>query len=141
MEESAIPIELWKLIVTSVILVFGWWFVHWLAQNREIQSKRREVITGYLIEAYRNIENGCGRGPSGPSENQKKAMEKAIGDIQLFGSTEEIKAAKNFAETMNKESYGDPRELLALLRNDLRKELKLPEASSKPEDIIHWRLK
>lgn len=128
-----------SVIVSAVIIVIGWGAVHRLAQNREIDSKRREVITGYLIEAYRNIENGCGRG-SLVTEDQKRAMEKAIGDIQLFGSTEEIKAAKKFTETMNKESYGDPRELLALLRNDLRKELKLPEASNEPEDIIHWRL-
>ncbi len=140
MEGHGNSIELWKLIVSSLIIVIGWGIFHYLSQSRDIDNKRREIISGYLIEAYRNIENVCGRGHS-LTEDQKKRIERAIADIQLFGSVKQIEAAKNFTEKMNRTGYDDPRELLSLLRIDLRDELKLPKVSDDPYDIIHWRLK
>lgn len=138
--KDSVTIELWKLIVTSVVIMIGWAVTHNFTRRRDVQNKKREIITGYLIEAYRNIEDGCGRGKQ-ITDEQKRKMEKAIADIQVFGSKEQVSAAKRFAETMNKDSFADPRDLLVGLRGALRKELELEEASVSPEDIIHWRLK
>jgi hypothetical protein len=138
--ETIITGEFLKWVVASLIIVIGWGVVHYLAEQRDVKNKKREIITGYLIEAYRNIEDGCGRGPQ-LTEDRKRKMEKAIADIQLFGSKDRVEVTKRFTETMNKDSYADPRDLLIDLRNELRKELELETASSSPEDIIHWRLK
>ena len=93
------------------------------------------------IDVYRNIEVCCGRGESYSLTAQEKAgIERAVSDIQLFGSTSQINLAKGFIESMNKNSFGDPRNVLATLRNDLRKELDLPKVSYDPNDIVHWRL-
>jgi Cdc6-like AAA superfamily ATPase len=135
---GAVSLELWKLIVSVLVIVIGWGVIHWLSQLRETQNKRREIITGFLIEAYRNIERGCGRDPF--TDDQKRKMEDAIADIQLFGSVNQIESARQFADIMNEERGVDPRFLLAVLRNDLRKELDLPKAGEDPRDIIHWRL-
>lgn len=139
MKES-VAIDFWKLLLTSVIIMIGWGVMHYFSQQRDVQNKKREIITGYLIEAYRNIEDGCGRGNQ-ITDEQKRKMEKAIADIQVFGSKDQVKAAKQFTETMNKDSFADPRHLLVGLRGALRKELELEETSISPEDIIHWRLK
>jgi hypothetical protein len=137
--ETIVTGEFLKWVVASLIIVIGWGVVHYLAEQRDVRNKKREIITGYLIEAYRNIEDGCGRGQQ-LTEDRKRKMEKAIADIQLFGSTDRVEATKRFTEIMNKASYADPRDLLIGLRNELRKELDLEAASSNPEDIIHWRL-
>src|SRR5687767_7029495 len=129
----------WNIIISTFIVIIGWGIGYYFTNKHNLQNKRREVITNYLIEAYRNIENACYREVL--TEELKRKMESAIADIQLFGSLKQIAAAKTFTETMNKNSRGDPRELLADLRNDLRKELNLDLAPTDPEDIIHWRLK
>lgn len=131
--EAIITGEFLKWVVASLIIVIGWGVVHYLAVQRDVKNKKREVITGYLIEAYRNIEDSCGRGPQ-LTEDRKRKMEKAIADIQLFGSKDQVEATKRFTETMNKDSYADPRDLLVGLRNELRKELELEIASSNPKD-------
>lgn len=130
----------WSLIISSVLVIIGWGIGYYITNLHQIKNKQREIITGYLIEAYRNIEEACARGDSITNE-QKRKMEKAIADIQLFGSPKQVNKAKEFTEQMNKNSYGDPRKLLVELRNDLREELGIKPASKDFNDIIHWRLK
>jgi hypothetical protein len=132
-------LEFWKIIIPTIIAVLGWATLHILSKRKDLHHRRKEIITNYLIEAYRNIENGCGRNEM-ISEEHKRKMEQAIADIQLFGSPKQIDKAKEFTERMNKNAQGDPRSLLAILRNDLRNELGLERASDDPSDIHHWRL-
>ncbi len=134
-----VNIELWKLLISSIIIIGGWKAVDWFSKERDMKNKQREVILLYLIEAYRGIEDACGR--DSLSVDQKTRLERAIADVQLFGLTHQIQAAKEFTERMNKSSNDDPRFLLAVLRYDLRHELNLPKSSCDPQDIIHWRLK
>lgn len=138
MNNPNVGIEFWKILIPAFIIVIGWWAVDWFSKTRDVENKRREIISLYLIEAYRNIEDGCGRCVT---NEQKRKMEKAIADVQLFGSKSEIEAAKKFADNMNNNHFGDPRELLVLLRTNLRRELKLEQALEDPKDIIHWRIK
>jgi len=130
-------IEFWKILIPTLIAIFSWW----AAKKKDLQNKRKEIISKYLIDAYRNIDNCCGRGEGvSLTAEQKKGIEQAIADVQLFGSSSQIALAKKFIESMNANSSGDPRNLLATLRNDLRKELGLPAASDDLNDIVHWRL-
>ena len=138
-------IEFWKILIPTliptVIAIISWVVVHFLSKRKDLQNKRKEIISKYLIDAYRNIENCCGRGEGHSlTAAQKAGIEQAIADVQLFGSTSQITLAKNFIESMNASSYGDPRNLLAKFRNDLRRELNLSAASDDSNDIVHWRL-
>jgi hypothetical protein len=130
----------WNIIISAFIVILGWGIGYYFTNKHNLHNKRRDVITNYLIEAYRDIENACHRKDT-LTEEHKRKMERAIADIQLFGSLKQVATAKEFTEVMNKNSYGDPRALLAELRNDLREELRLELASKNPEDIIHWRIK
>lgn len=132
--------EYWNLLIPALVVVIGWGVVDLLSKARDVRNKKREIISIYLIEAYRNIEDGCGRDESFTNARKRK-MEKAIADIQLFGSKSEVEAAKKFTDNMNSNQSGDPRDVLILLRTNLRRELKLEPASEDPEDIIHWRIK
>jgi len=129
-----------SVIITIFIALIGW-IVSYYFLNIQIQkTKKKEILTNYLIEAYKNIENACGRGDERTIE-QTHNLENAVAIIQLFGTIEEIQLAKKMANDMNCNSETDPRELLVLLRNDLRKELNLKQASSHFDDIDHWRIK
>jgi hypothetical protein len=127
----------WSIFISSVLVIISWVITYITTYRHNLKSKQKEIITNYLIEAYRNIEDGCGRNLT---DEQKRKMEKAIADIQLFGSPEQITAAKKFVAQMNNKSHDDPRILLITLRNDLRKELGLKVAATNYDDIIHWRL-
>jgi hypothetical protein len=53
------------------------------------------------------------------------ALDSAIVDVQLFGSADQISAAQQFARELAELRVAQLDKLLASLRNDLRKELKL----------------
>ena len=117
-----------SLLLTSVVVIIGWFIVHWLSSKRDQGNKRRELRVQYLIEAWRKLENSCNR----HDETWHHDLETAIADIQLFGSLEQIKLAEKFIQVFtNADNNGaDAEELLNALRHDLRKELKLESISN-----------
>lgn len=130
----------WTIILSSLIVIIGWIVSYYFLNIQILKTKQKEVLTSYLIEAYKNIENACGRKDERTIE-QTNNLENALGIIQLFGTLKQIELAKKMASEMNCNSVTDPRELLVLLRNDLRKELDLEQAPINYNDIIHWRIK
>lgn len=66
-------------------------------------------------------------------------LDSAIVDIQLFGSADQISAAQNFARELAELRVAQLDKLLASLRNDLRKELKL-EPVEGPIVVLRPRL-
>ena len=126
-------------IETILLALLGWLVVHYFNSNRDRNNKKRDLRTGYLIEAYRNIEKACGHKGYLPAKLNRE-MESAIADVQLFGSKHQIELARRFTDSMNKDSFADPRSLLVILRSNLREELNLEQVSIDPNDIFHWRL-
>ena len=57
--------------------------------------------------------------------------ETAIADIQLFGTKRQIELAQQFAEEIARNKESSTLELLILLREDLRKELRLEKVPRK----------
>ena len=49
------------LIVTSIITMLGWFFLHRLARQRDKENKQKELRINYLIEANRKIEHAANR--------------------------------------------------------------------------------
>ena len=138
---EATTIEFWKILVPTLIAIFSWVIAHFSSKWKDLQNRRKEIISKYLIDAYRSIENCCGRGEGiSLTPEQKTGIEQAVADVQLFGSTYQATLVKKFIDLMNTTAYADPRTLLVTLRNDLRKELGLPTASDDSNDIVHWRL-
>ena len=73
------------LLITTVVAILGWVIGHRMNVARDRIAKRRDLRLEYLIEAYRALENFAGRQPPF-SSNHVEALEKAVADIQLFGS-------------------------------------------------------
>lgn len=109
---------------------------HLLTSRRDLANRRRELRIEYLLSAYRTMADSPERSLFRESSDAR-AFEKAVADIQLLGSRQQVELATELARAMATESRADPDPLLRLLRDDLRREMSLEALSGKP---IHLRI-
>jgi len=124
MEELLTPLS---MVGSAIIIILGWSFVHRKSAERDLANKRRELRVEYLIGAYRRLENASNR--QGTKESFLE-VEKAIADIQLFGTSAQVELARTFASDFVENRSASLDSLLSELRKDLRRELDLEETSS-----------
>lgn len=112
-----------KIVVTVSIAVAGWSIAHYFTVKRDVSSKRRELVTQHLIEAYQILTNDISHREL--TKEREEKLENMLTQIQLFGSIEQIRLAKELIDGLaNKKSFElDP--LINNLRDDLRKQLNL----------------
>ncbi|MCL4503411.1 MAG: hypothetical protein M1438_16420 [Deltaproteobacteria bacterium] len=120
----------WNLMIPLLVAVLGWFIAHRLAAARDRANKRREVRVSYLIEAFRRL----GKGVHGRVFDYAADFESAVLDVQLFGNLAQIESVQKFVQEFANKHEASLDELLSHLRNDLRKELRLPEV----EDKLWW---
>ena len=125
------------MIMNSLIPLFsailGGLLVHFLAVSRDRANKRRDQRIGYLIEAYRCLESCSNR----DLQFDLKKVEPAVADIQLFGSTTQVKLVQEFIFEFERKKNSSLTEILESLRNDLRSELGLSVVEKR---IYHLRI-
>lgn len=116
-------LDFFNIFITVSLSVGGWIISYLLTSKRDLKTKRRDLITEHLIEAYRVLNTEVAHRPD--SEEKYRKLENIFSDIQLFGSINQIKITqdliKEFASTKNIEID----DLINDLRNDLRKHLQL----------------
>lgn len=79
------------------------------------------------IQAWERLEKASNR----QDNSYNTDIETAIADIQLFGTKRQIELAQQFAEEIARNKESSTLELLILLREDLRKELRLEKVPRK----------
>jgi hypothetical protein len=125
--------ELVRILITAFSglagAVIGVAATHLLTKRRDRDQKRREFALKYLIEAWQNLE--LSSYDSVDVVRKSRALEKAVADIQLFGSPEQIQLAQKFSQEMTAKSSSDTTVILQALQNSLRKELGLAGAPCK----------
>jgi len=126
------------LLVTTTLAIGGWIAAHWFSAARDQRNKRREVRLGFLLKAYRRLEAGASRGPIHDSAHGA-GFESAIADIQLLGTTDQSRMAKDLAHAVASQSPdASAGPLLLSLRDELRRELNLETLGEAP---VHFRLR
>ena len=105
----------------------GWIVVYIFAIRQNTQIKKKEVTIEYLIQAWGKLEKASNR----KDNRYNTEIETAIADIQLFGTNRQIELAQQFAEEIARNKESSALDLLVLLREDLRKELKLERVPKK----------
>jgi hypothetical protein len=108
--------------VAAAVVVVGWYVVHYFARRRDQANKRRDLRVQYLIEAYRRLEFASNRPLT---EEVAPEFEKAIADIQLFGTPKQVELAQTFAVGFAEKGTHSLDPLMNELRQELRKELTL----------------
>lgn len=111
--------------VITVLLAF---FAYWSTLKRDRLSKKRDLRTQYLIEAYRRLESAGNCSDQTPEV--ARSLESAVADIQLFGSREQVTLSRAFALEFSANGHASLDALLESLRTDLRNELDLGDAGS-----------
>lgn len=115
------------LIIQCIITVIGWIVVYIFAIRQNTQIKKKEVTIEYLIQAWGKLEKASNR----KDNRYNTEIETAIADIQLFGTNRQFELAQQFAEEIARNKESSALDLLVLLREDLRKELKLERVPKK----------
>jgi hypothetical protein len=110
------------LLITTFVAIVGWYVAHRFSVSRDVANKRRELRVQYLIEAYRRLEF-AGNRPL--TKEVAVEFEKAVADIQLFGTPRQVELARALALGFAEEGTHPLDPLLNELRQNLREELKL----------------
>lgn len=109
-------------VIIAAVVIIGWYVAHYLTGKRDQANKRRDLRVQYLIEAYRRLEFASNR----PLINEVvPEFEKALADIQLFGTPKQVALAQSFALGFAEKGTHPLDPLLNELRQELRKELNL----------------
>ncbi len=127
-------VEILKFIVPALVAVIGWFVAHQFNAYRDRLNKRTELRIQFLLDAYRRLEASANR--DNQSEEQKKAFESAIADIQLLGTPEQVNATVKYLRQHAAHGSAQIDSVLKLLHKDLRKEIGL---KGKVEDAIIFR--
>ncbi|MGL5661467.1 MAG: hypothetical protein ACRDCX_09670 [Aeromonas sp.] len=136
MEESTLKIFIGLFSV--LVIVIGWFVVHNLSVKRDRQNKKEDIRTEYLISAYRQLSDASNRESSEP---EAKGLEKAIHDIQLFGSLSQVQELEMFLTKFNSNGESSLNELLILLRDELRKDLNLEPLPNSKFLFFRWSVR
>lgn len=79
------------LLASPLIAVIGWFVLYRQNKSKERDAKRKELIIGYLIEAWEKLEYAAHR----RDYDRVEFLEKPIAKIQMFGNKEQIELAQN----------------------------------------------
>ena len=113
-------------IAALLISIASWFIGHFLSKKRDFINKKKELRIQYLINAWQLIENASNR----HDNTSLKNFEKAIADIQLFGTLKQIQLSREVAINFSRNKSVNCNLLLEELRNDLREELRLEKVDS-----------
>ena len=110
------------VIFSLLSAIIGGLVAHRLALLRQKFVTQNEIRIEFLIDAYRQIERNSNV-PKGRYDASQ--LEAAIADIQLLGTKRQTELAQQFATNFASEGQASLDELLADLRDTLRRELEL----------------
>lgn len=120
-------IDYLKIIVTIFLAVVGWVIGHYFTDRRAIKSKRRDIVSEHLINAFRILTNEISHREQTPE--RRKKLENILSDIQLFGSIDQVTLARRLADEVAAHKVFELDPLINSLRDDLRNELGLKNVS------------
>lgn len=109
-------------LIGAAVVVTGWKVAHRQEMDRDRATKRRELKVQYLINAYRRLEYVSNRPITADTAPD---FERAIADIQLFGSRRQVDLAQAFAAGLVEKGTHELDSLISDLRQSLRNELDL----------------
>lgn len=127
-------LSLFISFIALIISITSWFVVHFFNQKRDNLNKKKDLRIKYLINAWQLLESASNRLDNSMSSN----LEKAIADIQLFGTLKQIRLSRDFALEFATTKRAKCDTLLNELRDDLRQELKLEKVTS--SDFVSLRI-
>ncbi len=106
------------VIITGSIAIVSWAVVHCLSKRRDFRNKKKEIRIQYLSDVWRQLVKAG-------TIKDDEALSEAFLNIQLLGTSEQIKLAKKIINEYLRTKVLNPQELADKIRNDLRSEIGL----------------
>jgi len=125
-------------VLTAVVVMNSWSVTYNQNSKLDREARSRNIRVQYLIEAYRRLESAASRTLRSDKDLQDYGhnVENAIGDIQLFGTKEQVELATGVVASMRGPgATADLKPLLKALRRNLREELQLPAVEGDPVQL------
>lgn len=116
--------EVLAALLSALAAILVWYLSARNLRRQDRDAKRREIRLQFLIDAYRMLESSGNR-PLRPDSEYARNVEKAISDIQLFGSRKQVGLARELAQGLASTGHAKWDPLLDELRRELRSELDL----------------
>ena len=116
------------ILLSSILLVVGWLVTYYSQRSQERFVRQMEFRHDYQIQAYRVFTRALNSGTAGRADFEE--LEKALIDVQLFGSDEQLEEVRNVIRGLNASGTLTLGPLVRQIRNDLRAEMQL---STDPE--------
>lgn len=123
------------ILISSFITIFGWTITTNLNIEKDRKIKLLDIKNQYISTAFKEISfyNTLMNNNIDVSKDDFRNFERALKDIQLYGSLQEIKLTISIIENIKTKNYSlDP--LLNLLRDNLRQNYDL----EKVEGNTYW---
>jgi len=137
-ESNIVGENILTLTVPVILALTGWLIVNYLTTKREINAKKRELVTKYQIEAFSSLNTFFTYLliQRNPSSEVRDNFNKSVSMIQLLGSPSQITKFSSILEPMKQLESGslkgsEVEGLLLDLRDELRKELGLHQVDKK----------
>jgi hypothetical protein len=127
-------IDYLKIVITIFLAVIGWIVGYYFTTRKDINQKRRDISIEHLINAYRILAHELTERPL--TDERKAKLELIISDIQLFGSPEQVRLAKELVDAII-HGEGDKFDL-DLLINSLRSDLRRHIGLSRIDGNVRW---
>lgn len=112
-------------LITGITVLGGAIIGYFISNRLAIMDKQRETKLCYLVEAYMILDNASNQ------DELHKDIEKAFSILQLFGSKHQIALASKFIVDLSDKKTASIDELLRVLKDDLRRELRLESTEGK----------
>ena len=93
---------------------------HLFTARRDRENRRREQRIGYLVAAFRALSKANNHPRLYEIADE---VEQAVTDLQVFGTTQQVRLAQKFAADLGATQHAELDELLNELRDSLRKEI------------------
>lgn len=116
-------------LLTVGVALGGWFVVHRLTAWRDRVNYKRKMQTDFLVKAFQGLSGAANCPPTSGGQHFRD-MERAIADIQLFGSRAQIELVEKFMHEFEETKRASLDPLLNSLRKDLRKELGYEQITS-----------
>ena len=104
---------------------------HYFSSRRDIDSRRRAIIVEKLTAAFDAFDASTLKDP----KQEILDLERAISNVQMFGSEELVRQTKAFCDDLKKNGRSDIRVFLEVLRSEIRREAGLRPLSQSLANI------
>ena len=108
----------WISILGLLVVAIGWFAVHILSKNRDLEMSMRAWRLKQLEEAYFLISQAIYNDPM--RESDKELIQRAISKVHLFGTTEQVNLCNVMVSQITTDALYRPGPLIESLSNEVR---------------------